>query len=55
MPYFEILGKNKDAQAVCDSANTETNFLWWIAEHYLVTNWVMWLDTKEKPMGKKFI
>lgn len=39
MPYFEIFGKNKDSQEVYDSANSETTFLWWIAVHYLITNW----------------
>lgn len=39
MPYFEIFGKNKDSQEVFDSANSETTFLWWIAEHYLIKNW----------------
>lgn len=55
MPYFDIFGKNKDTQAVCDSANSETTFLWWIAELYLVTNWVMLLDRKKQTMGKKLI
>lgn len=55
MPYFEIFGKNRDAQAVCDSANSEITFLWLIAELYLVTNWFVWLDRNEKPIGKKLI